>query len=93
MDGDQEDYRAATERAARGVPTSRPVAVAYTVALAALLALALALAMALIASGLTCVPHRHRELPGPVENTPPGRGTTPTPLVRDGRAQPTRWER
>ncbi|MFD5559769.1 hypothetical protein [Kitasatospora griseola] len=47
MDGDQEDYRAAAERAARGVPTSRPVAVAYTVALVVLLALA----AALLASG------------------------------------------
>ncbi|GGQ68080.1 hypothetical protein [Kitasatospora griseola] len=44
---DQDDYRAATERAARGVPTSRPVVVAYTVALVVLLALA----AALLASG------------------------------------------
>ncbi|MFI1521628.1 hypothetical protein [Kitasatospora cineracea] len=40
---EQDEYRAAAERAARGVPTPKPVVVAYTVALLALLALVTAL--------------------------------------------------
>ncbi|MFJ3219582.1 hypothetical protein ACIPLC_27130 [Kitasatospora sp. NPDC086801] len=44
---DQDDYREAAEKAARGVPTPVPVAVAYTLSLLALITLA----TALIASG------------------------------------------
>ncbi|MFF7458246.1 hypothetical protein [Kitasatospora sp. NPDC008115] len=49
MDDGQDDYREAAEQAARGEPTPRAVAVAYTVALFALIGLA----TALIASGRT----------------------------------------
>ncbi|MGW4693245.1 hypothetical protein ACWEO1_12755 [Kitasatospora cineracea] len=40
---DRDEYRAAAERAARGVPTPKPIAVAYPIALLALLALMTAL--------------------------------------------------
>ncbi|MFB7473477.1 hypothetical protein [Kitasatospora sp. NPDC056184] len=43
MDDGQDDYREAAERFARGAPTPRSVAVAYTLALFALIALATAL--------------------------------------------------
>ncbi|MFJ8443807.1 hypothetical protein [Kitasatospora griseola] len=44
MDEDQDAYRAAAERAAHGIPASRPVAVAYALAM-------LVLATALLVSG------------------------------------------
>ncbi|MFJ4674966.1 MULTISPECIES: hypothetical protein [unclassified Kitasatospora] len=40
---EQDEYRAATERTARAVPTPEPVAVAYTISLLVLIALVTAL--------------------------------------------------